>query len=101
MRRLLIFRPVFFIVGFYLLATQVAQTLLYTVVTYLVSAAEKTGNDLANTVNEISSQYLLLAFALAALLLSVTAWVADRALYRQDPEARFNKAGRDVRARWS
>jgi membrane protease YdiL (CAAX protease family) len=85
MSRILLFKPVFFIVGFYLLATQIAQTLLYTVVTYLVSAADKTGNDFSNTVNEISSQYLLLAFALAALLLSVTAWVADRALYRQDP----------------
>ncbi|MGZ3696188.1 MAG: CPBP family glutamic-type intramembrane protease, partial [Bdellovibrionota bacterium] len=84
-KRVLIFKPVVFIVGFYLLATQVAQTLLYTVVAYLVSAAEKTGSDFGNTVNEISSQYLLLAFALASLLLSVTAWLADRALYRQDP----------------
>lgn len=84
-RRMLQFRPVFFIIGFYLLATQVAQTLLYTVVAYLVSAAAKTGSDFGNTVNEISSQYLFLAFALAALLLSVTTWIADRALYRQDP----------------
>ncbi|MGE3261889.1 MAG: CPBP family glutamic-type intramembrane protease [Bacteriovoracia bacterium] len=83
--RLLAFKPIFFILLFYLIATQVAQTLLYTVVAYLVSATDKTGSDFGNTVNEISSQYLLLAFALAALLLSVTTWLADRALYRQDP----------------
>lgn len=85
MDRLLAFRPVIFLIGFYLFATQLAQTLLYTVVAYLVSASDKTGSDFGNTVNEISSQYLLLAFALAALLISLTTWFADRALYRQDP----------------
>jgi hypothetical protein len=84
-RRLLVFRPVVLIVVFYFLATQVAQTLLYTVVAYLVSASDKTGSEFGNTVNEISSQYVFLAFALAALLISLTAWTADRALYRQDP----------------
>ena len=78
-------KPILFLLGFYLAAVQIAQTLLYTVVAYLVSAAAKTGMEFGNTVNEISGQYVLLAFALAALLLTVTTWLADKALYRHDP----------------
>jgi hypothetical protein len=66
---------------FYLLATQAAHTLLYTIVAYLVSAAEKTGTDFGNTVNEIAGQYHFVSFALGALLLTFTTWKADRALY--------------------
>lgn len=84
-QRIRFLRPVLFLLAFYLIGVQIAQTLLYTVVAYLVSASEKTGVDFGNTVNEISGQYLMLAFAAAGLLLSVTAWLADKALYRQDP----------------
>jgi hypothetical protein len=66
---------------FYLLATQAAHTLLYTIVAYLVSAAEKTGTDFGNTVNEIAGQFHFVSFALGALLLTFTTWKADRALY--------------------
>jgi hypothetical protein len=68
----------------YLLATQVSLTLLYTIVAYLVSAADKTGVEFGNTVNEIAGQYVLLALALGSLLLCVTTWLGDRALYRED-----------------
>jgi membrane protease YdiL (CAAX protease family) len=68
----------------YLVATMVAHTLLYTIVAYLVSAADKQGSEFGNTVNEIAGQYHFLAYSLAALLVSVTVWTADRALYRFD-----------------
>lgn len=74
-------RSVALIFLFYLLATQAAHTLLYTIVAYLVSAADKTGTDFGNTVNEIAGQYHFVSFALGALLLTFTTWKADRALY--------------------
>jgi membrane protease YdiL (CAAX protease family) len=73
------------ILGFYLAATQVAHTLLYTIVAYIVSAADKTGTDFGNTVNEIAGQYYFFSFSLAALLMTFTTWQGDRALYRHDP----------------
>jgi hypothetical protein len=77
-------RSACFVLLFYLLATQVAHTLLYTIVTYIVSAAEKKGLDFGNTVNEIAGQYHFFVFAAAALLMALTTWRADRALYRTD-----------------
>ncbi|WP_305809356.1 hypothetical protein, partial [Staphylococcus epidermidis] len=56
-----------------------------TIVAYMVSLSTKTGPEFSNTVNEISSQYILFARALGALVLSATLWQADRALYRQIP----------------
>lgn len=79
------FRPVIVTLLFYLAVSQLAHTLLYTIVTYMVSLSAKTGPEFSNTVNEISGQYLLLSLALGALLLTVTIWQADRALYRQVP----------------
>jgi membrane protease YdiL (CAAX protease family) len=73
------------ILTFYLGATLIAHTLLYTIVAYLVAAADKTGTDFGNTVNEIAGQYYLFSFALAALLMMITTWKGDRALYRHDP----------------
>ena len=60
------------ILGFYLAATQIAHTLLYTIVAYLVSAADKVGADFGNTVNEIAGQYHFFAFSLGALLMTIT-----------------------------
>lgn len=77
-------RPAFLVLLFYLLATQLAHTLLYTIVAYIVSAAEKKGTDFGNTVNEIAGQYHFFAYALAALLMTITTWRGDRALYRWD-----------------
>jgi hypothetical protein len=70
---------------FYALSSQLAHTLLNTIVSYIVSLSEKTGTDFSNTVNEIADQYLVLSFALGALLLTLTIWQADRALYRNVP----------------
>jgi hypothetical protein len=70
---------------FYLIAVQAARTLLYTIVAYIASAAEKTGPDFGNTVNEIAGQYHFVSYAAAALLIMVTAWRADRALYSHQP----------------
>lgn len=84
-RRLLALRPVALPLLFYALLFQLAHTLLYTIVTYMVSLSNKQGPEFSNTVNEISSQYLLLAIALSAVLLTLTMWQADRALYRQVP----------------
>lgn len=69
----------------YGLATQLAHTLLYTIVAYLVSAADKRGTEFGNTVNEIAGQYHFVAFSLSALLVAFTTWRADRALYRFEP----------------
>lgn len=77
-------RSALLLLAFYLAATQLAHTLLYTIVAYLVSAAEKTGTDFGNTVNEIAGQYHFFAFALSALLMALTTWQGGRALYRQD-----------------
>lgn len=77
-------RSAVLILVIYLGATQVAHTLLYTIVAYIVSAADKTGTDFGNTVNEIAGQYHFFSFALAALLMTLTTWKGDRALYRHD-----------------
>jgi hypothetical protein len=69
----------------YIAGSQLALTLLYTVVAYFVSLAQKTGTDFGNTVNEIANQYIILSLASAAMLLTLTIWQADRALYRQVP----------------
>jgi hypothetical protein len=67
---------------FYVLVSQLAHTLLNTVVSYIVSLSLKTGTDFSNTVNEIADQYMLLSLGLGSLLLTLTIWQADRALYR-------------------
>ncbi len=69
----------------YVLVSLVAHTLLNTIVSYIVSLSQKTGTDFSNTVNEIADQYLVLSYSLGALLLTLTLWQADRALYRQLP----------------
>ncbi len=82
---LLKLRPMALTFLFYVLLSQLAQTLLYTIVTYIVSLSNKIGPDFSNSVNEISGQYLLFSIALGALLLTLTIWQADRALYRNVP----------------
>ena len=69
----------------YALGCLLAHTLLNTIVSYIVSLSQKTGTDFSNTVNEIADQYLMLSYALAALLITLTIWQADRALYRAVP----------------
>jgi hypothetical protein len=69
----------------YVVLSQLSHTFLDTIVAYMVSLSTKTGPEFSNTVNEISSQYILFARALGALVLSATLWQADRALYRQIP----------------
>lgn len=78
-------KPILFLLGFYLLISQLSQTLLYTIITYFVSASGKTGIEFSNTVNEIASQYIFLSFSLGALLVAGTSWMGDRALYRSVP----------------
>ncbi len=85
LRRLIALRPVALPLISYAVLFQLAHTLLYTIVTYMVSLSNKTGPEFSNTVNEISSQYLLLAIALSVILLTATMWQADRALYRHVP----------------
>ena len=69
----------------YALGCLLAHTLLNTIVSYIVSLSQKTGTDFSNTVNEIADQYLMLSYALAAALITLTVWQADRALYRAAP----------------
>jgi hypothetical protein len=69
----------------YAIVSQAAHTLLNTIVSYLVSLSLKTGTDFSNTVNEIADQYLLLSLSIGALVLMLTLWQGDRALYRQIP----------------
>lgn len=77
------YRALLFLLGIYAGATQLAQTMLYTVVAYIVSAAEKTGTDFGNTVNEIAAQYHFFVYALAAAAVAFTTWKGDQALYRE------------------
>lgn len=85
LQRLSKFRSVIFPLIFYFVLFQLAHTLLYTIVTYMVTLSHKAGPEFSNTVNEISSQYLLLAIALSSLLVTATLWKADLALYRATP----------------
>jgi membrane protease YdiL (CAAX protease family) len=78
-------RPAAFPFVLYVLVGQLAHTLLNTIVSYIVSLSQKTGTDFSNTVNEIADQYLMLSFSMGALLLTLTLWQADRALYRHLP----------------
>jgi hypothetical protein len=78
-------KPVIFPLVAYAAVSQLAHTFLYTIVAYMVSLSDKKGPEFSNTINEISSQYLLFATALAASALTFTLWQADRALYRVIP----------------
>lgn len=84
MSRLRALAPIFLFLV-YALGCLLAHTLLNTIVSYIVSLSQKTGTDFSNTVNEISDQYIVLSYALAALLITLTIWQADRALYRSVP----------------
>ena len=84
-RRLKQLLPIAVPFAFYVIVSLIAHTLLNTIVSYIVSLSQKTGTDFSNTVNEIADQYLMLSYALGALLLSLTLWQADRALYRSVP----------------
>lgn len=81
-KRLSFYKSIFFLVVFYLLVSELAQTLLYTIVAYIVTAAGKEGTDFSNTVNEIAGQYLFVSFAIGALIVTITTWLGDKALYR-------------------
>jgi membrane protease YdiL (CAAX protease family) len=67
----------------YAIAVEAAHLLLITTVTSFVLLAGRNGLELSNVVNEISSQYTFLAYALAALLVALTLFFTDRALYRK------------------
>lgn len=82
LKKILFYRPVFYLMIFYLVVSEVAQTLLYTIVAYIVTAAGKEGTDFSNTVNEIAGQYLFVSFAIGALIVTITTWLGDKALYR-------------------
>lgn len=75
-------RAPIFIGLFYLCVAKLAHTLLVTSVTSYVLMTSKISGDLPNTVNEISSQYVFFAYALGALLVALTLWFGNRALYR-------------------
>lgn len=66
---------------FYLALSKLAHTLLLTIVTSVVLMTGQSGQELSNSVNEISSQYVLTSYALAALLTAITVWLGDKALY--------------------
>lgn len=74
-------RPLVLIALFYLCVAKLAHTLLITGVTSYVLLTAKNGTDLPNTVNEISSQFVFFSYALGALLVSLTLWFGNRALY--------------------
>ena len=78
-------RGAIFLFAIYALISQLSHTLLYTIIAYIVSLSTKTGPDFSNTVNEISSQYILFASALGAGFLALTVHQADKALYRHIP----------------
>lgn len=78
-------KPIAWILLFYLVVSEIAQTLLFTIVTYLVTAAGKSGPEFGNAVNEIADQYRLLTYAIATALVSMTIWLGDKALYRHVP----------------
>lgn len=69
---------------FYAGVSQLGQTLLYTIVAYIVAAADKSGTEFGNTVNEIAVQYQFFTYSCAASLAAFIIWKADKALYRED-----------------
>jgi len=73
-----------FLFLFYAGASQLAQTLLYTIVAYLVAATNKSGTEFGNTVNEIAVQYQFFTYSLAAISTAFILWKADQSLYRSD-----------------
>jgi hypothetical protein len=77
-------RPLSYVL-IYALACKAFHTLLYTAVTSFVLAAGKSGLDLSNVVNEIASQFTLIAYAGAAVVVSLTNVWADQALQRRLP----------------
>lgn len=79
------FRLVLPLMLFYIVVSEVAQTLLFTIVTYFVTATGKSGVEFGNTVNEIADQYRLFSYALGTLLATLTLWLGDKALYRHRP----------------
>ena len=78
-------RQAVFIFCFYFIVTQISQTLLYTIVTYFVSTSGKIGVEFGNTSNEIAEQYLFFSLGLGAVLVALTLWLGDKALYRNKP----------------
>lgn len=73
-----------FLFLFYAGASQLAQTLLFTIVAYIVAAADKSGTEFGNTVNEIAVQYQFFTYSMAAIFTAFVLWKADRALYRMN-----------------
>ena len=71
------------IVLFYLLLTKAAHTLLYTIISTVVLMAQKKGTEFSSTVNEIAGQYVFVAYAAGAGLLSLLLWLGDKALYQK------------------
>lgn len=73
------------LLGSYWLASKLAHTLLLTIVTTFLLVTNQKSPEFANTINEIASQYTLIAYALAACLIAITVRFADIALYRGRP----------------
>ena len=78
-------KTVFLLLFSYFLVCKLAETLLFTIVTYVVTTMGKSGMEFTNTVNEIASQYLLLSFAMGSTLVCATSYLGDKALYRNQP----------------
>lgn len=84
-RRFDYLKPIALLMFFYLVVAELAQTLLFTIVTYIVAATGKLGVEFGNTVNEIADQYRLFSYAVGMGLVAVTLWLGDKALYRHSP----------------
>ncbi|MCO5143732.1 MAG: hypothetical protein M9962_11640 [Oligoflexia bacterium] len=65
----------------YLLMAFFAHALLYTIVTTIVSAADKKGIEFGTTINEIASQYLFFAYACGSLVVTIMLWKGTRSFY--------------------
>ncbi len=79
------YRSILLIFVAYAAASKVAHTLLYTLVSSWVLMTSQDQGSFSDLVNEIASQFVFVAYAAAALLLALTVWLGDKALYSHRP----------------
>lgn len=79
------YRRVLLLILFYGVVSKLANTLLLTIVSGWVLFMNPDGAILSDTINEVASQFVFIAAASGALLVALTVWLGDKALYANRP----------------
>ncbi len=87
-------RRILLLIIFYAAVSKLAHTLLFTIVSGWVLLTSHGGEHVSDTINEVASQFIFVAAAGGALLVSLSVWLGDKALYVHRPF--WNAAGRPV-----